>query len=1021
MEASFADPVRGKADTEAVRAALAGTSGAKVIEDYNGNPVLSAYKPLDILGVRWAVLAEIDVAEAFSPKDENGEYFFDKYQQMYGYYDLFLINPDGHVFWTAAEESDLGTNMVNGQYSSSNLGRLTKKVLSSGDFGFADFEPYAPSNNEPCAFIAQPVVYNGEVEIIVALQLPLDAVNSIMQERTGMGVTGESYLVGSDKLMRSDSYLDPLHHSVLASFADPSKGSVNTEATVAALAGTTDAKVILDYNGNPVLSTYAPIRIGDVTWAMISEIDVAEALCPKDEQGQYFFTKYKEIYGYYDLFLINPDGYVFYTAAEEADYQTNMVSGQYSSSNLGQLLRKVIETKQFGFADFEPYAPSNGEPCAFIAQPVVDNGETQMVVALQLPLSAVNSIMQTREGMGETGETYLVGPDKLMRSDSFLDPTGHSVAASFAGNVQNNGVDTEASQGALAGNSDAKIITDYNGNSVLSAYAPLDVFGTRWALIAEIDEAEALAAAKSMLTLALAIMGAAAAIVAVLAFTIANSMANPIIVVAEAANHLAVGDADLGNMDQAAMQKLNRRKDELGVAGRAFGALVEYFREMASAAQAIADGDLTAQVQPRGITDTLGNAFRQMIDNLRNLIGQVQENAIQVAAATQQINAAAEQSAQASQQVASTIQQVAQGTGQQTEAVTGAAAQVDQMTAAIDGIAQGAQEQARAVEQASGNLTELSAAIEQIATSAQSSASASQQSAGTAEQGAQTVAKTVEAMTAIRGAVSEVGERVQQMQEHSAQIGDIVETINDIAGQTNLLALNAAIEAARAGEQGRGFAVVADEVRRLAERSSQATQEIATLIQTVQDAILEAVQAMDASLEQVESGSALAGEAGVALQEILEGARQVSDQVQQIASVAQQMGASSGELVTAMDSVSAIVEENTAAAEESAASSAEISTAMESVASISEENSAASQEVSAMTEEMSAQSEEVTASATSLAEMAQVLQDLVAQFKLPERTAAAQVMTRQTRAVTDKPREPELALASQPGDGDGHQ
>lgn len=116
-----------------------------------------------------------------------------------------------------------------------------------------------------------------------------------------------------------------------------------------------------------------------------------------------------------------------------------------------------------------PNAPSNDEPAAFIAQPVIHEGGVELILALQLSLESINNIMQQRAGMGQTGETYLVGQDKLMRSDSFLDPKGHSVNASFAGTVEDNGCDTEAAQMVLNGETGAKIITDYNGNPVLSA------------------------------------------------------------------------------------------------------------------------------------------------------------------------------------------------------------------------------------------------------------------------------------------------------------------------------------------------------------------------------------------------------------------------------------------------------------------------------------------------------------------------------------------------------------------------
>jgi methyl-accepting chemotaxis protein len=341
-----------------------------------------------------------------------------------GWYDIFLIQLDGDIVYTVTKESDLGMTIPESELKSQGIGKAFAQASAMGkdEIAFADLEPYSPSNGAPAGFMmAQMHDIFGDLQGYVAFQVPLDKINEIMLRRDGMGETGETYLVGSDGLMRSDSFLDPKGHSVEAAFKN--NAVVDTEAIRDALKGNKGQKVIKDYNGNPVLSAWDTVDLGNgISWAMISEIDVAEAFSPVDENGEEFYAKYQQMYGYYDLFLLNPDGYAFYTVAKEADYQTNFVNGKYSSSNLGGLVKQVIDTKKFGLADFAPYEPSNNEPCAFIAQPVVNNGEVEIVVALQLSLGAINAIMQQREGLGKTGETYLIGSDNLMRSDSFLDP-----------------------------------------------------------------------------------------------------------------------------------------------------------------------------------------------------------------------------------------------------------------------------------------------------------------------------------------------------------------------------------------------------------------------------------------------------------------------------------------------------------------------------------------------------------------------------------------------------------------------
>ena len=268
-----------KVTTPYIEKALSGDSGCDIYTDSHGRLIIAAYHPLDIRGVHWACVSKINLEEAIAPDIEGRELdYYGQFIKDRGYYDLFLIHPQGEIFYTVAHESDYQTNILTGLYADSNLGKLIRKVAESKEYGMIDFKPYAPSNNEPAAFIAQPLLHGDRVEVVVALQLSVDRINAIMAERSGLGETGETYLVGSDKLMRSDSYLDPEHHSIKASFADPGKGGVDTVASRQALEGGTDKKIIMDYNGNSVLSAFTPVNIGDFAWALIAEIDEQEVI-----------------------------------------------------------------------------------------------------------------------------------------------------------------------------------------------------------------------------------------------------------------------------------------------------------------------------------------------------------------------------------------------------------------------------------------------------------------------------------------------------------------------------------------------------------------------------------------------------------------------------------------------------------------------------------------------------------------------------------------------------------------------
>ncbi|RIW39081.1 methyl-accepting chemotaxis protein [Bacillus salacetis] len=349
---------------------------------------------------------------------------------------------------------------------------------------------------------------------------------------------------------------------------------------------------------------------------------------------------------------------------------------------------------------------------------------------------------------------------------------------------------------------------------------------------------------------------------------------------------------------------------------------------LSAMAQSIAEGNLNVkdiQVKGKDEVAELTQSFNTMALNLKNLLFTVNEASENVAASSDQLLASAAQTNTATQQV----------------------------TASVDEIASGGESQLQHVQESAMAITEVAAGIQMIADTSASVAESSTDTSIKSQDGQKNINRALERMRTIEENVSKTAHSIKNLDERSKEIENIVIAITTISSQTNLLALNAAIEAARAGEHGKGFAVVADEVRKLAEESNNSAQQITELIKSIQADTISTVDQMDRVTDNVQGGVEIIEHTGRAFNDILKSAQSVASQVQEVSTISEQM----------------------------AASAQQVSASFETVNSITENASARTQTVAGLAEEQSASMEEITASAETLSKLAHEMQVQLGKFK----------------------------------------
>ncbi|MFC3152942.1 methyl-accepting chemotaxis protein [Litoribrevibacter euphylliae] len=542
------------------------------------------------------------------------------------------------------------------------------------------------------------------------------------------------------------------------------------------------------------------------------------------------FVQYLETFGFYDIFIVDPkNGHIIYSVFKEVDYATSLDSGPFKNTGIAEVYRQAKNAKNsdfIAFTDFAPYPPSYESPASFMASPISDDTGFHGVLIFQMPLDIINGIMThdknwSNVGLGDSGETYLVGKDNKLRSDSrFLleDPEGYTKALADSGMDQNilsliqaretgiglQSVNSDSIKAALNGEEGFLHIFDYRNVEVLSAFTPLEFRGVTWALVAEIDEAEAFVSANevsnTIATNAIIVFVIVAVIAIASSYVFSKSLSTPII----------------------------RLKEHLETVG--------------------STADLTMVLEPSGkdeISD-ITRSFNTMMAKFRDSLHKVSD-------ASSQLSAASEQTMSATQQ---TLVR--------------------------------AQEQLSQSSQAATAMNEMTATVQEVANHTNEAANATNEANQATQTGRENVEELINTIESLASRLSSAGEVTDRLSKESDQINTVVDVIRNIAEQTNLLALNAAIEAARAGEQGRGFAVVADEVRALAGKTHDSTQEINQMVEALQKGSKDTVEAIEASLAEVQNAVAKTDDAGQSLNSITESVNTVNEMNLQIATTAEE-------------------------------------------------------------------------------------------------------------------------------------
>ena len=619
---------------------------------------------------------------------------------------------------------------------------------------------------------------------------------------------------------------------------------------------------------------------------------------------------YLQTFDYYDIFFVDSDsGNIVYSVFKEIDYATSLKTGSFADSGIGRVFAKAnagLNKGEVAFDDYARYEPSYDAEAMFVATPVFSNGRKIGILIFQAPIDKVNSIMTTNQewednGYGLSGESYLVGQDKLLRNESRffvqdrenyfsalreVNVSADTIASMTATNssIGLQTVDTSGVQKALNGADGFETILDYRGVEVLSSYTSVAVFDTTWALMSEIDTEEAFQDAASLtqflIYAALAIIALVAFVAFLLTLRFVKTFTTPILELSSTVEKINEGDTDA---------RVNvTSQDEFGELGGAINTLM--------------DEKIATLVEAEKDNDALNNSILDLLNAAADL--SERDFTTQVPVAADITGSVSDALNLMSAQVATVLKDVADiAKNVQTSAVD-----VQQKGSAVSEVA--AQERAQ-VEKTMQALSQATESMESISALANNCNVIADRASESTQQAVDQVTETATGINGIRETISETEKRIKRLGERSQEISSVVDIINNVAERTQVLALNASMQAAAAGEAGRGFSVVADEVQRLAKSSRDSTSEITTLVGNIQAETSETMAAMNNAISQVVDGAKKAEDSGKQMLETQKTTNELLTVVKQVAQGSELQAKSSNQL---RDDAGLIVESTQATA-----------------------------------------------------------------------------------------------------------